>query len=94
MPSMSGPTDWRLDAACRHADPDLFFPEGTAGPTLQAVDRARRLCATCLVRARCLDWALDHHAAFGIWGGLTEGVRRDLRRALSRAPYQRGSQPA
>ena len=78
--------DWRLRAACRNADPDLFFPEGAAGPTLQAVDQARRLCGACPVQARCLDWALDHHVAFGIWGGLTEGERRDLRHALTRIP--------
>jgi WhiB family redox-sensing transcriptional regulator len=90
--STRGPADWRSHAACRHADPDLFFPEGTAGPTLLAVDRAKRLCETCPVQSRCLDWALDHHAAFGIWGGLTEGERRDLRHALARLPRQRGSQ--
>ncbi len=24
--------DWRDGAACRHYDPDLFFPEGTGRP--------------------------------------------------------------
>jgi WhiB family redox-sensing transcriptional regulator len=88
----SAPADWRSRAACRDADPDLFFPEGTAGPALQTAERAKRLCGACPVQARCLDWALDHHAAFGIWGGLTEGERRELRHALARTPYQRGSQ--
>jgi WhiB family transcriptional regulator, redox-sensing transcriptional regulator len=92
MRGTSGPVNWWLHAACRHADPDLFFPEGTAGPALLAVDRAKRLCGTCPVQARCLDWALDNHAASGIWGGLTEGERRDLRHALTRTPGQHGSQ--
>ncbi len=90
--NLSGPADWRSRAACRDADPDLFFPEGTAGPALQTAERAKRLCGTCPVQARCLDWALKHHAAFGIWGGLTEGERRELRHALAGTPYQRGSQ--
>ena len=92
MRNLSALVDWRSRAACRDADPDLFFPEGTTGPALQTADRARRLCKTCPVQARCLDWALDHHAAFGIWGGLTEDERRDLRHALARTPYQRGRQ--
>ena len=74
--------DWRFRAACRYADPELFFPEGTAGPAVEAADLAKRFCGRCLVRARCLDWALDHNAAFGIWGGVTEGERRDLRHAF------------
>ena len=74
--------DWRVCAACRYMDPELFFPEGTAGPALQATDKAKRICGTCPVQARCLLWALDHNAAFGIWGGLTEDERRRLRHAL------------
>lgn len=82
--------DWRVRAACRYMDPELFFPEGTAGPALQATDKAKRICGTCPVQARCLLWALDHNAAFGIWGGLTEDERRGLRHALVRTWYEKG----
>ncbi len=68
-------TDWRARAACRHADPELFFPEYTAGPK---IERAKQICDGCPVRARCLDWALSHGASFGIWGGRTEGERRAM----------------
>jgi WhiB family redox-sensing transcriptional regulator len=78
-------TDWRMRAACRHMNPDLFFPEGTKGPALQATDLAKRICGTCPVQASCLKWALDHGAGFGIWGGLTEGERRELRLSLLQA---------
>ena len=45
-------TNWRDDAACRHADADLFFPIGTMGPTLRQVDEAKRICRACPVRPR------------------------------------------
>jgi WhiB family redox-sensing transcriptional regulator len=57
-------------------DPELFFPEGTEGPAIEAVARAKRVCGACEVRARCLDWALSHEAHFGVWGGRTEEERR------------------
>jgi WhiB family redox-sensing transcriptional regulator len=76
--------DWRSAAACRHADPDLFFPIGTAGPALAQIDQAKRVCQDCPVRTPCLCWALDHAWALGIWGGTTEEERRMYgRRALS-----------
>jgi WhiB family transcriptional regulator, redox-sensing transcriptional regulator len=68
---------WRTRAACLHADLELFFPEHTVGP---AVDGAKQICGGCPVRARCLDWALSHGAAFGIWGGRTETERHAMRR--------------
>jgi WhiB family redox-sensing transcriptional regulator len=75
---------WRDSAACRHADPELFFPDGVAGPALRAVDEVRLICRGCSVRARCLDWALQHGAAFGIWGGRTEDERRAARAMITR----------
>jgi WhiB family transcriptional regulator, redox-sensing transcriptional regulator len=72
--------DWRNDAACLHADPDLFFPDGTAEPILRQVDDAKRICRSCPVRRLCLTWALNHGITSGIWGGTTGDERRALRR--------------
>jgi WhiB family transcriptional regulator, redox-sensing transcriptional regulator len=82
----SGPlADWRDDAACLHADPDLFFPIGTTGPALRQVDEAKRVCLACPVRTRCLEWALGQEILSGIWGGTTEGERRALCQAAGAA---------
>ncbi len=85
----SGKTDWRGDAACRGLDPDLFFPVGTAGPALGQINRAKRVCAGCPVRARCLDWALVTGQDAGVWGGTSEDERRALRRAGPMTPARR-----
>jgi WhiB family redox-sensing transcriptional regulator len=71
--------NWRSQSACRYADPELFFPVGSAGPALEAADRAKVICRECPVRARCLDWALTHNAAYGVWGGRTEEERQASR---------------
>jgi WhiB family redox-sensing transcriptional regulator len=75
--------DWRVGAACRHHDPELFFPEGTAGPALLQADQAKRVCQSCPVRAPCLNFALRYGLAFGIWGGATGEERRGIRRAVA-----------
>jgi WhiB family redox-sensing transcriptional regulator len=79
-----GHTDWRLDAACRYLDPELFFPVGTAGPAVQQIDQAKQVCHACPVREQCLGWALAHDPTLGIWGGTTEDQRRALRLVASR----------
>jgi WhiB family redox-sensing transcriptional regulator len=76
--------DWRDGAACRYRDPELFFPEGTAGPAVLQADQAKRVCQSCPVRAPCLDFALRHGLGFGIWGGVTGEERRALRGARLR----------
>jgi WhiB family redox-sensing transcriptional regulator len=76
--------DWRDYAACRHADPELFFPIGAAGAGLVQADRAKRVCAGCPVRTVCLDWALTTGQAIGIWGGTVPEERRAMR--AQRAP--------
>jgi WhiB family redox-sensing transcriptional regulator len=77
---VTGPANWRDEAACRDADPDLFFPVGPTGPALRQVDEAKRICGSCPAQARCLAWALDHGVTDGVWGGTTEDERRAVRR--------------
>jgi WhiB family transcriptional regulator, redox-sensing transcriptional regulator len=76
-------SDWRHGAACRHHDPELFFPEGTAGPALSQADRAKQVCGSCPVRTPCLDFAQRHRLAFGIWGGATWEERHDARHKVA-----------
>ena len=65
---MTGRANWREDAACLHADPDLFFPIASLGPALDQIDQAKQICAACPVREPCLAWALDLGVVSGIWG--------------------------
>jgi WhiB family redox-sensing transcriptional regulator len=72
---------WRLQAACRDTDPDLFFPVGTTGPALEQIAAARHVCDACPVKQPCLDFALMTNQDSGIWGGTSEDERRKLRKA-------------
>jgi transcription factor WhiB len=64
---------WRDKAACRAADPDLFYPDTPA-----QADQARQICRTCPVRVQCLTAAVRDREDFGIRGGLTPQERRPL----------------
>jgi WhiB family redox-sensing transcriptional regulator len=66
---------WQSDALCAQTDPEAFFPE-KGGSTRDA----KKICASCEVRAQCLEYALQNDERFGIWGGLSERERRKLRK--------------
>ena len=72
--------DWRDDAACRDADPELFFPDGDIRLARAQVKTAKLICRSCPVSATCLSWALASGQEAGIWGGLTEDERGRLHR--------------
>ena len=73
--------DWLDHAACRHRDPELFFPPAELGAAARAqIAAAKRVCRRCPVQATCLTWALDNRQEAGIWGGTTEQERRQQRR--------------
>jgi len=73
--------DWRDDAACRKADPELFFPDVDLRSAARAqLKTAKLICRGCPVSAMCLSWALASGQEAGIWGGLTEDERRRLHR--------------
>ena len=71
---------WREAAACCRADPELFFPIGSAGTGAAEIQRAKAICAGCPVRRPCLIYALATSQEFGIWGGRDEDERRLLHR--------------
>jgi WhiB family redox-sensing transcriptional regulator len=76
---------WRDHALCSGTDPDLFFPVGTTGQALVSIDHAKRVCAECVVTEQCLEFALDTNQDSGIWGGLSEEERRQIRRSRAAA---------
>lgn len=64
---------WKLDAACQDIDPETWYD-----PALVA--DAKKVCAACPVRDRCLAFALDIAEPWGVWGGFSEAERRALAR--------------
>lgn len=88
------PDQWRTQAACRTADPDLFFPNGETGPTAVQAEEAKTICNTaCPVRDACLTWAMTNGQQAGIWGGLTEKERYNLRRQQAREAQRENPKP-
>ena len=79
--------DWRARGACLSADPELFFPLSSAGPSVEQLNQAKTVCAGCQVRAECLEFALATRQAHGVWGGTSEDERLQLLAArISQAP--------
>jgi WhiB family transcriptional regulator, redox-sensing transcriptional regulator len=71
---------WAARGACRHSDPELFFPVATHGPALEQVLKAKVVCRSCPVQGECLEFALETGQDFGVWGGASEAERRLMRR--------------
>ncbi|GAA4774973.1 hypothetical protein GCM10023200_04310 [Actinomycetospora chlora] len=75
---------WQTRAACRDADPELFFPasdDWTTSANARALLEAGRVCAGCPVRRECLTYAVESGQAFGIWAGRSPLELRAIRRA-------------
>lgn len=66
---------------CAGIPTNAFFPEKNSKEIHAQVLYARKVCANCLAKQECLDYALGH-SVDGIWGGTTEYERRGLRRKL------------
>ena len=66
---------WQERALCAQTDPEAFFPE-KGGSTREA----KKVCASCDVKAECLEYALANDERFGIWGGLSERERRRIKK--------------
>jgi len=66
-----------MHGKCRGVDSSVFFhPDGERGRArAQRENRAKELCRTCPVLARCRDHALAVAEPYGIWGGMSETER-------------------
>ena len=69
---------WRSRAACRSADPDLFFPVSASGASIEQVTEAKAICARCPVLLQCREYALATREPYGVWGGLSEHDREEI----------------
>lgn len=82
--------DWFAFAVCRD-DRSLFFAAPGERPERRErrEAQAKRICATCPVRAVCRDTGREQHE-HGVWGGETEAERA----ALGFLPRRASRRPA
>lgn len=66
--------DWRDQAACKDADPELFFPR------TEVLAEAEAICESCPVRMDCLVYAIENNIEHGTWGGYGVRARKRIKR--------------
>lgn len=72
---------WREQGACWDTAISDFFPGYQGGHnSQQEAARAKAVCATCTVTVECLDYAVTNQMHWGIWGGLAERQRREVKK--------------
>lgn len=70
---------WERQAACGNCDPEMFFPRpGLTYDT--AIKDAKRICESCPVEDKCLDYAMKTRQEYGVWGGQSQEERATMRR--------------
>lgn len=67
---------WQEQALCAQTGSEFFFPEPGS-----SVREAKLICHACDMRAACLAYAIANDERFGVWGGLSEKEREEMRRA-------------
>ncbi|WP_285502512.1 WhiB family transcriptional regulator [Actinokineospora sp. NBRC 105648] len=73
---------WQTRGACRQVPTERFFsPDNERGRARDLrIRAAKSVCAHCPVLSRCRDHALRTREPYGVWGGLDEQERAELRR--------------
>ena len=69
-----GDEQWMQYAACHGMGHQSFFFEPG-----QSHLSAIAVCAGCVVRNACLNYAMNNHIVHGVWGGKSERARHRLR---------------
>ena len=66
---------------CAEIGGDFWFPERDDPDHRKLLDPsyAKSICGRCVHKVECAQWGIDNER-FGIWGGLTEFERNQLRK--------------
>lgn len=65
---------------CASVGGDFWFPEKEVGSSNSTeMLMAKSICRQCIHQSECAEWGIQNET-FGIWGGITEGERRFIRR--------------
>jgi WhiB family redox-sensing transcriptional regulator len=79
---------WQRRAACLTGDARHMTDFFSGSERRQA--KAKKICSMCVVRRRCLDYALEQEIDTGVWGGADDAERAAMRvvvpMAARRAP--------
>lgn len=64
---------------CEQAPDAFFFEEEGRDANREYKKRlAKKICEQCPVQMLCLEYALENHEQYGIWGGLTKPEREKI----------------
>jgi WhiB family transcriptional regulator, redox-sensing transcriptional regulator len=58
-------------------DKDFFFPDGRIDEA-ERLPELKALCASCIHRKECLEYAIGNEILYGIWGGTTPREREKV----------------
>ncbi|WP_435056771.1 WhiB family transcriptional regulator [Streptomyces capoamus] len=72
VPTSKRRADWRDQAACGGQDTELYF-------SALSEETAKNVCRGCPVIEECLQFALDEGIPYGVFGGLDENERADIK---------------
>lgn len=75
--------DWREKAACKQADPNLFYPDSQDKSSNSEI-YAKNFCRKCEVAAECLMAAINQEEIYGIWGSFSPKERNILLNLFSK----------
>ena len=75
MENSLGNTEWMKQGNCIGFPVEVMIPIDKSG-----VDRARKICADCVVKDVCLEYALLNNIEHGVWGGTSERQRRGIKK--------------
>jgi WhiB family redox-sensing transcriptional regulator len=71
-----------INANCSDQDPELFFePEDSRNMVKALLPMLKKLCDGCVVKDKCLDYALRNDVE-GVWGGTSHAERKRMRKEL------------